>query len=309
MILKKIKISYYSDNLEKTKEKIVNILNDFGIFSFELIEDFINNKLDYDNNTYKLDTWGIIFYLPNNRFLLDKINQIKQKLDQLLDENEITEIYEAILDTDSYKDEWKKSFTTSKITEKIVVNPSWLNYEKQSNDEIVINIDPSIAFGTGTHETTSLCIEMLEKYGKNKKKILDIGCGSGILMLVARKLGIEYAEGIDIDKNCKLVVDTNFKLNNIDNYSVKIGNLVDKVDNKFDIVVSNILVDVLENLLFDIKKVLEKETILIFSGILKEKADRFLEKAKEQGLVFIDKKIKNDWISFVLKGGIDDSSN
>ncbi|VWL85154.1 50S ribosomal protein L11 methyltransferase [Oceanivirga miroungae] len=309
MILKKIKISYYSDFLEKTKDKIVKVLNEFGVFSFELVEDFTNNKLDYDVNEYKLDTWEIIFYLPNNRFLQDKINQINKRLSDLLDESELIEIYEAILDTDSYKDEWKKSFITTKITDRITVNPSWLNYEKENEDEIVINIDPSIAFGTGTHETTSLCIDMLQKYSDDKEEILDIGCGSGILMLIARKLGIKYAEGIDIDKNCKEVVETNFKLNNLDNYSVKIGNLVDKIDKTFDIVVSNILVDVLEHLLEDIKKVIKKDTILIFSGILKEKEVRFLEKAKKKNLVLIDRKEKNAWVSLVFKGGIDDNSN
>lgn len=303
MILKKIKISYYSENLEKTKDKILKTLNEFSIFSFELIENFVNNKLDYDNNIYKLDTWSVIFYLPNNRFLHDKINQIKMSLDKNLGENEITEIFENTLDTDTYKDEWKKSFTTSKITDKIVVNPSWLNYEKKTKDEIVINIDPSIAFGTGTHETTSLCIEMLEKYAKGKKKMLDVGCGSGILMLVARKLGVEYTCGIDIDKNCEPVVNTNFKLNNLDSYDVKIQNLASKIDEKYDLIVSNILVDVLENLLEDITRLTENNSILIFSGILKEKADKFLQKAIKKGLVFVDRKDKNMWTSFVLKGG------
>ena len=104
-------------------------------------------------------------------------------------EDIIYEVYTSELNTDSYKDEWKKSFHTTKITENIVVNPSWEEYEQKDN-EIVIHIDPAMAFGTGTHETTALCIELLEKYARGDS-LLDLGCGSGILMLIAKKTRIQ----------------------------------------------------------------------------------------------------------------------
>ena len=132
--------------------------------------------------------------------------------------------------------------------------------------------------------------------------MLDIGCGSGILMLVSKKLGAKTVTGIDIDKNCYNVVCDNFKKNNINSeYNILIGNLVDNIKEKYDLVVSNILVDVLEKLLSDIQKVLKNDSIVIFSGILKEKEEKFLEKASKIGLNLLDKSYKNEWVGLVFK--------
>lgn len=301
MILKKVKIEYYSDDLNFSKQTIVDILKEFGIFELELVEDFSINKLDYNKNfNFNKKVWSVIFCLPNNRFMNKIINEISIKLEQNLNEC-IFDIYVNELDTDSYKDEWKKSFNTTKITENIVINPSWNTYNGIDN-EIVINIDPSMSFGTGTHGTTSLCIELIEKHIKKDDNMLDIGCGSGILMLVSKKLGAKTVTGIDIDKNCYNVVCDNFKKNNINSeYNILIGNLVDNIKEKYDLVVSNILVDVLEKLLSDIQKVLKNDSIVIFSGILKEKEEKFLEKASKIGLNLLDKSYKNEWVGLVFK--------
>lgn len=301
MILKKVKIEYYSEDLNFSKQTIVDILKEFGIFELELVEDFSINKLDYNKNfNFNKKVWSVIFCLPNNRFMNKIINEISIKLEQNLNEC-IFDIYVNELDTDSYKDEWKKSFNTTKITENIVINPSWNTYNGSDN-EIVINIDPSMAFGTGTHGTTSLCIELIEKHIKKDDNMLDIGCGSGILMLVSKKLGAKTVTGIDIDKNCYNVVCDNFKKNNINSeYNILIGNLVDNIKEKYDLVVSNILVDVLEKLLSDIQKVLKNDSIVIFSGILKEKEKKFLEKASKIGLNLLDKSYKNEWVGLVFK--------
>jgi len=301
MILKKVKIEYYSDDLNFSKQTIVDILKEFGIFELELVEDFSINKLDYNKNfNFNKKVWSVIFCLPNNRFMNKIINEISIKLEQNLNEC-IFDIYVNELDTDSYKDEWKKSFNTTKITENIVINPSWNTYNGSDN-EIVINIDSSMAFGTGTHGTTSLCIELIEKHIKKDDNMLDIGCGSGILMLVSKKLGAKTVTGIDIDKNCYNVVCDNFKKNNINSeYNILIGNLVDNIKEKYDLVVSNILVDVLEKLLSDIQKVLKNDSIVIFSGILKEKEEKFLEKASKIGLNLLDKSYKNEWVGLVFK--------
>lgn len=301
MILKKVKIEYYSDDLNFSKQTIVDILKEFGIFELELVEDFSINKLDYNKNfNFNKKVWSVIFCLPNNRFMNKIINEISIKLEQNLNEC-IFDIYVNELDTDSYKDEWKKSFNTTKITENIVINPSWNTYNGSDN-EIVINIDPSMAFGTGTHGTTSLCIELIEKHIKKDDNMLDIGCGSGILMLVSKKLGAKTVTGIDIDKNCYNVVCDNFKKNNINSeYNILIGNLVDNIKEKYDLVVSNILVDVLEKLLSDIQKVLKNDSIVIFSGILKEKEEKFLEKASKIGLNLLDKSYKNESVGLVFK--------
>ena len=300
----KVKVDYVSDNLEKTKAKLVNMFNEIGINQIEVIDYFSENKLDYnDNFSIKNDVWSIIGYIVDNRFANTKLNIIFNNLKEFMEsENEfIYEIFTAKCNDEDWQDEWKKYFHTVNITDNIVIKPSWDEYEPSDN-EIVVEIDPGLAFGTGTHETTSLCVEFLEKYAQNKKKLLDIGCGSGILMLIGKKLGVEKVVGIDIDEKVNDVVLENFSKNGInDNFQVIIGNLVDNVNEKYDLVVSNILVDVLEKLLEDIEKALEKGAIVIFSGILNEKEEAFLKKAKNYNLKQIDRKDKNNWVSLVFK--------
>ena len=300
----KVKVDYFSDSLEKTKAKLVNMFNEIGINQIEVIDYFSENKLDYnDNFSIKNDVWSIIGYIVDNRFANTKLNIIFNNLKEFMEsENEfIYEIFTAKCNDEDWQDEWKKYFHTVNITDNIVIKPSWDEYEPSDN-EIVVEIDPGLAFGTGTHETTSLCVEFLEKYAQNKKKLLDIGCGSGILMLIGKKLGVEKVVGIDIDEKVNDVVLENFSKNGInDNFQVIIGNLVDNVNEKYDLVVSNILVDVLEKLLEDIEKALEKGAIVIFSGILNEKKEAFLKKAKNYNLKQIDRKDKNNWVSLVFK--------
>ena len=300
----KVKVDYFSDNLEKTKAKLVNMFNESGINQSEVSDYFSENKLDYnDNFSIKNDVWSIIGYIVDNRFANTKLNIIFNNLKEFMEsENEfIYEIFTAKCNDEDWQDEWKKYFHTVNITDNIVIKPSWDEYEPSDN-EIVVEIDPGLAFGTGTHETTSLCVEFLEKYAQNKKKLLDIGCGSGILMLIGKKLGVEKVVGIDIDEKVNDVVLENFSKNGInDNFQVIIGNLVDNVNEKYDLVVSNILVDVLEKLLEDIEKALEKGAIVIFSGILNEKKEAFLKKAKNYNLKQIDRKDKNNWVSLVFK--------
>ena len=300
----KVRVDYFSDNLEETKAKLVNMFNEIGINQVEVIDYFSENELDYNANfSSKNDVWSIIGYVVDNRFANTKLNIIFNNLKEFMEsENEfIYEIFTAKCNDEDWQDEWKKYFHTVNITDNIVIKPSWDEYEPSDN-EIVVEIDPGLAFGTGTHETTSLCVEFLEKYAQNKKKLLDIGCGSGILMLIGKKLGVEKVVGIDIDEKVNDVVLENFSKNEIsENFQVIIGNLVDDINEKYDLVVSNILVDVLEKLLEDIEKILEKGATVIFSGILNEKEEAFVKKAKNYNLKQIDRREKNNWVSLVFK--------
>ena len=300
----KVRVDYFSDNLEETKAKLVNMFNKIGINQVEVVDYFSENELDYNANfSNKNDVWSIIGYIVDNRFANTKLNIIFNNLKEFMEnENEFMyEIFIAKCNDEDWQDEWKKYFHTVNITDNIVIKPSWDKYEPSDN-EIVVEIDPGLAFGAGTHETTSLCVEFLEKYAQNKKKLLDIGCGSGILMLIGKKLGVEKVVGIDIDEKVNDVVLENFSKNRInDNFQVIIGNLVDNVNEKYDLVVSNILVDVLEKLLEDIEKILEKDATVIFSGILNEKEEAFVKKAKNYNLKQIDRREKNNWVSLVFK--------
>ena len=300
----KVKIDYFSNTLEETKSKLINMFEEIGIKQIEVIDYFSDNSLDYNINFKKQsEIWSIIGYIVNNRFSKLKLNIIFDKLKEFSLDNEefMYEIYTSECSDDDWKDEWKKYFHTVNITDNIIIKPSWDDYEA-SEGETVIEIDPGMAFGTGTHETTALCVEFLEKYVPGKKKLLDIGCGSGILMLIGKRLGAEKVVGIDIDSNVKDVVIENFEKNNIkDNYEIIIGDLVEDINEKYDLVVSNILVDVLTELLENIEKTLEKGATVIFSGIIKDKEEEFLRKTKEHNLIEIDRNEKNNWVSLVFK--------
>ena len=300
----KVKVDYVSDNLEETKVKLINMFDEIGIKQIEVIDYFSENKLDYNANfSIKNDVWSIIGYVVDNRFAYTKLNIIFNNFKEVQNKDSefMYEIYTANCNDEDWQDEWKKYFHTVNITDNIVIKPSWDEYEPESN-EIVIEIDPGLAFGTGTHETTSLCVEFLEKYARGKEKLLDIGCGSGILMLIGKKLGVKKVVGIDIDEKVRDVVLENFSKNGInDDFEVIIGNLVDDVNEKYDLIVSNILVDVLEKLLEDIEKTLEKGATVIFSGILNEKEEAFMKKAGNYNLKQIDRKEKNNWVSLVFK--------
>jgi ribosomal protein L11 methyltransferase len=300
----KVKVDYFSDNSAISKGKIINIFEEIGIKETEAIDYFSDNLLDYNRN-FKNENkiWSIAGYIIENRFSGSKLKIINENLEKYADENEDFgyEIYTSRCSDDDWKDEWKKYFHTVKITDNIIIKPSWDSYEATGNEKI-IEIDPGMAFGTGTHETTSLCVEFLEKYSNGRKKLLDIGCGSGILMLIGKKIGIDNVTGIDIDDKVEEVVKENFRKNDIfENFEIIIGNLVDNINDRYDIVVSNILVDVLIELLENIEKVLEKNAIVIFSGILKEKEEEFVEKTGLYKLKNIDRNEKNNWVSLVFK--------
>lgn len=300
----KVKVDYFSDNSAISKGKIINIFEEIGIKETEAIDYFSDNSLDYNRN-FKNENkiWSIAGYIIDNRFSGSKLKIINENLEKYAVENEDFgyEIYTSRCSDDDWKDEWKKYFHTVKITDNIIIKPSWDSYEATGNEKI-IEIDPGMAFGTGTHETTSLCVEFLEKYSNGRKKLLDIGCGSGILMLIGKKIGIGNVTGIDIDDKVEEVVKENFRKNDIfENFEIVIGNLVDNINDKYDIVVSNILVDVLIELLENIEKVLKKNAIVIFSGILKEKEEEFVEKTGLYKLKNIDRNEKNNWVSLVFK--------
>jgi len=265
----KVKVNYDSDDIFMAKELISNLFYDFGIQGIELEEPMEKNPLDYYHNEKILfsNNYSVSAYFPDNDYLEDKKNLFKERIEIISKENNfIYDIsYNDVFEKD-WENSWKKYFFPEKISETIVVKPTWQDYEKQDNEKI-IEIDPGMAFGTGTHPTTYLCINMLEKYMENNYDVLDIGTGSGILMIAAKKLGANEIWGTDIDEVAVDVAKRNLDLNKIDENSYKVlkGNLAQVIKNKkFDIIVSNILAEIILELLDEIKDLLKEESIVIF---------------------------------------------
>lgn len=199
---------------------------------------------------------------------------------------------------------WKEKWTVTHVTDKIAVVPSWLSYEPKDG-EISITLDPGCAFGTGTHQTTQLCMKAIEKYLKKGDTVADIGTGSGILSICAIKFGAASAYGCDIDDTVIDVCRENAKINGIDtdseNALVKFElNTADKITEKFNFVCANILHNVLAEIMGDLKNIMKDDAKMSLSGILDEKKPVVLKAIEREGLKIIDTISQDQWISFVV---------
>lgn len=209
--------------------------------------------------------------------------------------------WEITLDEKENQDwskKWKEKWTVTHVTDKIAVVPSWLTYEPKAG-EITITLDPGCAFGTGTHQTTQLCMKAIEKYLKVGDTVADIGTGSGILSICAKKFGAKSAYGCDIDDTVIDVCKENAKINNED--CVFELNTADKITEKFDFVCANILHNVLAEKMGDLKNIMKDDAKMSLSGILDEKKSVVLEAIEREGLKIIDTISQDQWISFVVE--------
>ena len=193
---------------------------------------------------------------------------------------------------------WKEKWTVTHVTDNIAVVPSWLDYEPKPN-EVVINLDPGCAFGTGTHQTTQLCMKALEKYMKKGDSVADIGTGSGILSILAMKLGASKTYGCDIDDTVIDVCRENAKINNVE-CTFELGS-ADSTSEQYDFVCANILHNVLAEIMGDLKKLMKDNAKMSLSGILDEKKPVVLEAIEKHRLKIIDTITQDQWISFVVE--------
>ena len=193
---------------------------------------------------------------------------------------------------------WKEKWTVTHVTDRIAVVPSWLSYEPKQG-EITITLDPGCAFGTGTHQTTPLCMKGMEKYLKAGDKMADIGTGSGILAICAMKFGAESAYGCDNDETVIDVCKENAEINNANcTFELKTA---DKLSEKYDFVCANILHNVLAEIMGDLKNIMKDGAKMVLSGILDEKKPVVLEAIEKQGLKIIDTIHQDQWVAFVVE--------
>ncbi len=204
---------------------------------------------------------------------------------------------------------WKTFFKPFRAADNIVIKPTWETYEKENEDDILIEIDPGIAFGTGSHETTKLCIQALDKYVKKGDSVLDVGCGSGILSIAALKLGAAHATAIDIDEVAVKVAAENMEVNHIpaSQYTLFDGDLITnsflkvKAGTGHDIVVANILADVIIPLTGVIRPHLKKGGLYITSGIINTKEEEVREALTANGFEILGVEYMKEWCCFIAK--------
>jgi ribosomal protein L11 methyltransferase len=205
------------------------------------------------------------------------------------------------IDAEAMLSEWKKYYKPTRISESITVVPSWIDYNPEENEKI-LSMDPENAFGSGTHESTSLCASLIEKYMKDNSTVLDIGTGTGILAICALLLGAKFADGVDIDPVAVETAKKNAIKNNVaDKSNFLCGDLCDKIKGKYDIIIANIVADVIINLLSFSRDFLNDDGIMIVSGIIDDREKDVLLSIEQNGFTVVEKIIKNGWVAIAIK--------
>ena len=296
------------DNVPITEEEKESMFIDFlpelpeddGTAKVNFYVDVKGNNPDSDNEANKVDDMEVF------------ISQVREGLNDLATRIDIGEGKITIEDTEDkdWLNNWKAFFKPFRVADDIIIKPTWEDLDEVNEDDIVVEIDPGIAFGTGSHETTRLCISALRKYIKSDTKILDVGCGSGILSIISLKLGAPYVTGIDIDKAAITATYENMEVNHIDSSMMDVyaGNIIEDLDlqakvniGQYEIVVANILADVIIPLSGVLAKTMSKDSLFISSGIIDMKKDEVKEALLSNGFEILEVIQMGDWFSFVAK--------
>lgn len=315
--MKKLKwseISVHTTN--EAVEPISNIMHEFGAAGV-VIEDPLDLMVErhslygeiFELNPDDYPREGVIIkaYFPQRESLSSTIRKLKDAVEGLVQydinlgkndwlENEVNE--------EDWATSWKKYFKPVKITDRLTIKPTWETYDPDSEQELIIELDPGMAFGTGTHPTTMLSLQALEAYVKEGDVVIDVGCGSGVLSIASVLLGAEKVFAYDLDQ---LAVDSTRKnalANHLDQQIVvQLNNLLDQVDKKADIIVSNILAEIIVHVISDAWNNLKQGGYFITSGIIQAKKQVVLDEMKQHGFIIIECNEMEDWVSIVARKG------
>ena len=251
------------------------------------------------------------FYLDEDENVEEMLEKVNAELSEL---RNFVDIGEGTITTSETEDKdwinnWKQYFKQFYVDD-ILIIPSWEEVKEEDRDRMIIHIDPGTAFGTGMHETTQLCIRQLKKYVTSETELLDVGTGSGILSIVALKLGAKHAVGTDLDPCAVPAVEENKEVNDIPaaSFDMMIGNIIDDKAiqdrvgyEKYDIVAANILADVLVPLTPVILNQLKKGGIYITSGIIDDKEETVVKAVKDAGIEILEVTHQGEWVSVTAK--------
>ena len=303
----------------EAEDIVSSMLNDLGIEGVQIEDKIPLTQQDKEQMFVDIlpdipeddGTAYLTFYLDQDVDTVQILGEVRQELEDMrnyVDVGECT-IEESETEDVDWVNNWKKYFHQFYIDD-ILVIPSWEDVKTEDSDKMVIHIDPGTAFGTGMHETTQLCIRALRKYTKKDALVLDVGCGSGILGMLALKFGAGHSIGTDLDPCAIDATHENMEVNGIgkDQYEVMIGNIIDdKVVQdqvgyeKYDIVAANILADVLVPLTPVIVHQMKPGAVYITSGIIDDKEEVVVEAVKAAGLTVLEVNHQGEWVSVVAK--------
>ncbi|SDI94455.1 50S ribosomal protein L11 methyltransferase [Salimicrobium halophilum] len=294
-------------------EPISNILHESGASGvviedpsdLERMEARFGEIYDLDPSNYPDEGVIVKAYLPQNSFLSETVEEIKGSISSLVQygidigKNDVTlsEIHE-----EDWATAWKKYYKPVKISEKVTIAPTWEDYQPVSTDEIIIEMDPGMAFGTGTHPTTVLSIQALERFVRDGDVVLDVGTGSGILSVGSILLGAKQAYAYDLDDVAVVSAKNNAALNKVeDRVEAKQNDLLKGVTHESDVIVANILAEIIVKFPEDAFSLLKPGGYFITSGIIEGKKELVRESLLEAGFEIIETNKMEDWISFTAR--------
>ena len=207
------------------------------------------------------------------------------------------------VDDEDWSTAWKKYYKPFQLTDRIVIKPTWEDYTAKA-DDVIVQMDPGMAFGTGTHETTKMCSILLDKYITQGCKVLDVGCGTGILSIISAKLGADKVQAVDIDNVAVRVAKENVEINGVTPQIEVFQGVLSDVDantNKYDIIVANIIANVIIDLSSLIPYYLDKNAFFITSGIIKERKQEVMDACNANGMSCIEALEMGEWVAMVFK--------
>ncbi|MED3563706.1 50S ribosomal protein L11 methyltransferase [Bacillus xiapuensis] len=306
-------ISIHTTN--EAVEPISHILHEAGA-SGVVIEDpfeLTKEREDQFGEIYQLNPddypeEGVIVkaYLPVNSFLGETVDAIKDSINNLIIYNidiGLNKVTISEVNEEEWATAWKKYYNPVKISEKFTIVPTWEIYNAVSSDELIIELDPGMAFGTGTHPTTVMCIQALERAVKSGDRVIDVGTGSGVLSIAAAMLGAVDVRAYDLDQVAVTQAKLNIKLNKVNEVvSISQNNLLDGVEeNSADVVVANILAEVILRFTDDVAKVLKPDGCFIASGIIQQKKDQVKDALVASGFDIVETILMEDWVALIAK--------
>jgi ribosomal protein L11 methyltransferase len=300
-----IKITVPADDVDKAGD-IAQMVVPYGIY----IEDYRTLEQEaweiaridlIDEDLLAKDrTKGIVhIYISPEENPAEAVSFLRERFDAEGIKNEIDE--NSCKNAD-WENNWKKYFKPMPVGERLLIHPIW-EEKYEAGNRAVIHLEPGLAFGSGTHDTTHQCLENIEKYAYPGKTMLDVGCGSGILSVSALLLGVDSAVGVDIDALAVKTARENGKTNGFDEpqYKVLQGSLTDKVTGKYDIIAANIVADIVITLCKDVKKFMNDGAVFITSGIIIPREQDVLNAFEENGLEVIERHESGGWLCFEAK--------
>jgi ribosomal protein L11 methyltransferase len=295
-------------------ESVANILHEAGASGViiedseepdRIREDQFGEIYELDKKDFPADGVIVKAYLPVNSFLIETMSEIEQSIAELPDfglDVGRNEIKTSEVDDEDWATAWKKYYHPVKVSGRFTIVPTWEEYNPVASDELIIELDPGMAFGTGTHPTTVLCIQALEKYIKQDDIVIDVGTGSGVLSIAAAMLGAKKVEALDLDYVAVTAAIENVELNKVETIvEVTHGNLLEKVDTKPNVIVANILADVIMSFSADAASILPEDGLFIVSGIIGEKRDEVKNDLINKGFEIIESVLMEDWVAIIAK--------